>query len=390
MKKKYLIGAFLAFALVGSTYAQDDANLVENASFEGTKGKLKRLKQVNKAVDWFSPTSLRADLYSTSAAGTDIGVPNNIYGKEDASDGENYAGIIAYSYRGKDPRTYVSKELKEKLEKGARYCISYKVSLADLAKYAVNNLGAHLSKKPFEVDGKKDIVLNQKKETVIKISNNKIFEKRYSWETVCGEYEANGGEKFITIGNFDETLDTKFKKLRKKKDFRGSQVPMAYYYIDEVSVKILEEGEKCECGDIDEAEIERVIYNKGVTSLEGFTPEQVVENSTVYFAYLKSELLQRAKEDLDLLAQTMIDNPSLKLNVYGHITADEALAARGDELHLDLASRRIKNVIDYMKSHGIDEDRFETEIMNTSDPESTEGTLVGKAKNRRVSFKKQD
>ncbi len=388
MKKKYLIGAVLAFAIVGNSYAQDDANLVENASFEGTKGKLKRLKQVNKALDWFSPTSLRADLFSKSAGGTDIGVPNNIYGKEEPSDGDNYAGIIAYSYRGKDPRTYISKELKEKLEKGARYCVSYKVSLADLAKYAVNNLGAHLSRKPFEVEGKKDIVLG-KKETVLKISNNKIFEKRYSWETVCAEYEANGGEKFITLGNFNETTDTKFKKLRKKKDFRGSQVPMAYYYIDEVSVKILEEGEKCECGDVDDADIERVIYNKAVTSLDGFTPDQVVENSTVYFAYLKSELPQRAKDDLDALAQTMIDNPKIKLNVYGHTTADEALAARGDELHLDLASRRIKNVIAYLKSHGIDEDRFESEIMNTSDPESKEGTLVGKAKNRRVTFKKQ-
>jgi len=72
--------------------------------------------------------------------------------------------------------------------------------------------------------------------------------------------------------------------------------------------------------------------------------------------------------------------------VYGHITKDESLAARGDEIHLDLASRRIKNVIDYLKSHGLSEDRFESEIMNDSEPESTEGTLVGKAKNRRVAF----
>jgi hypothetical protein len=168
MKKKYLVGAILAFALVGNTYAQDDENLVENGGFEGTKGKLKMLKQINKAMDWFSPTSLRADLFSKSASGTEIGVPDNIYGKEDPAEGDNYAGIIAYSYRGKDPRTYVSKELKSKLEKGARYCVSYKVSLADLAKYAVDNLGSHLSKKPFEVDGKKDIVLDEKY-TVIKI-----------------------------------------------------------------------------------------------------------------------------------------------------------------------------------------------------------------------------
>lgn len=389
MKKKYIIGAFVALAMIGSAYGQESENLVENGSFEGTKGKLKRLKQVNKAVDWFSPTSLRADLFSTSAPGTEIGVPDNIYGKEEPSDGDNYAGIIAYSYRGKDPRTYVSRQMTEKMKKGARYCVSYKVSLADLSKYAVDNLGAFFSKDAIELDGKKDIVLT-KGEPFVRIANNKIFEKRYSWETMCAEYEAEGGEKFITIGNFNETIDTKFKKLRKKKDFKGSQVGYAYYYLDEVSVKVLEEGEKCECGDIDEKEIERVVYSKASTSLEGFTPVQVVENATVYFAYLKSELLPRSKEDLDVLALTMIENPQMKLNLYGHTTSDEALAARGEELHLDLASRRNKNVVEYLMSHGLSADRFESEIMNDSEPESTEGTLVGKAKNRRVVFKIQE
>lgn len=389
MKKRYIIGAFLAFALVGNSYAQDDNNLVDNFSFEGTKGKLKRLKQINKAMDWFSPTSLRADLFTKSAKGTEIGAPDNIYGKEEPSDGDNYAGIIAYSYRGKDPRTYVSRDLKEKLKKGARYCVSYKVSLADLSKYAVNNLGAFLSKNPIEVEGKKDIVLS-KGEEFVRIADNKVFEKRYSWETMCGEFVANGGERYITIGNFNETTDTDWKKLRKKKDFNGAQIPYAYYYIDEVVVKILEEGEKCECGEIDEKEIERVVYSKASSSVDGFTPEQIVANSTVYFAYLKSSLLPRSKEDLDVLALTLIENPTMKLNVYGHTTADEALAARGDEIHLDLASRRIKNVINYLKSHGLGEDRFESEIMNDSEPESREGTLVGKAKNRRVAFKLQN
>ncbi|MEN8793627.1 MAG: hypothetical protein ABF294_04160, partial [Flavobacteriales bacterium] len=85
-------------------------------------------------------------------------------------------------------------------------------------------------------------------------------------------------------------------------------------------------------------------------------------------------------------AEAMIKNPELKLNVLGHITGDEELAARGEEMHLDLASRRIDAVTDYLSSHGISKDRFDKDIKNTSDPESTEGTLVGKAQNRRVGF----
>jgi outer membrane protein OmpA-like peptidoglycan-associated protein len=275
-----------------------------------------------------------------------------------------------------------------KLEKGVRYCISYDVSLSDLSKYAVNNLGAHLSKRPFEVDGKKDIVLG-KKETVVKVGDNKVFEKRYSWEKMCAEYEGVGGERFITIGNFDETAETKFLKLRKKKDFKGTQVPMAYYYIDNVKVVIIEEGESCNCDDVVESEVERIIYSKASTSIEGFTVEEKIDNSTVYFAYLKANLLPNTKDDLDVLAEVMIENPQLRLTVFGHTTKDEALAARSKEEHLGLADRRIGNVIEYLKSHGISEDRFKREVMNDSAPDSDEGTMVAKAKNRRVTFKKQ-
>ncbi|MEN8929262.1 MAG: OmpA family protein [Flavobacteriales bacterium] len=387
MKNKYIIGALFSFAILGTSFGQDTENLVKNGSFEETKGKLKRLKQIDKAEDWFSPTTLKADLYSSRApSGSGIEVPQNAYGKEDAADGENYAGITAYSYRGKSPRTYLSKELDMKLERGVRYCISYDLSLADLSKYAVNNVGAVLSKKAFEIDGKKDIVLGKKDEEIVKVGDNKLFEKRYSWEKMCAEYEGVGGEKFITIGNFDETKDTKFLKLRKKKDYKGTQVPMAYYYIDNVKVVIIEEGESCNCDDVEEAEVPRIIYSKANTSLDGFTPEEKVANSTVYFAYLKANLLPNTKDDLDVLAEVLIENPKMKLTVKGHSTKDEAMKAKSKEEFIDLAERRVDNVIEYLKSHGLSEDRFEKEILDNTEPADAEGTDVAKAKNRRVEF----
>ena len=45
--------------------AQDENNLVLNPSFESMSGKLKKLKQINIAKEWDSPTALKADLYST-------------------------------------------------------------------------------------------------------------------------------------------------------------------------------------------------------------------------------------------------------------------------------------------------------------------------------------
>lgn len=387
MKKKYIIGSLFSL-LVGFSFAQDDQNLVPNPSFEGTKGKLKNIKQIHKAVDWYSPTGLRADLYSATVSDKPISVPDNIYGRENPLEGNNYAGITAYSYNNRLPRTYILTTLKEKLSKGQKYCVKFNVSLADLSKYAVNNLGAHLTKKPIEIDGKENIVFT-KDEPVVKIGSNKIFDGRYNWETVCNVYEAEGKEQYLIIGNFDETRDTKYEKLKKKKDTRGSQKPIAYYYIDEVSVVLLTDENKdiCTCGKQNEEEVERVIYRKQSSNMDDLADEQKVENSTIYFDHLTSEVEPDAKTDLDNLAGLLIDNAGYKVKIIGHATKEEVEIAKNEEFHEDLAKRRIDKTVDYLKSHGLDDSRFETEIMDDLMPASSEDTPLGHAKNRRVEFK---
>jgi len=386
MKKKYIFASILSLSIASFSFAQDADNLVPNPSFEGTKGKLKNIKQITKATDWFSPTGLNADLFSADVSGVPVSAPENLYGKEDPMDGKNYAGIVAYSYNNKSPRTYLLTPLTAKLKKGQKYCVKYNVSLADLSKYAVNNLGAHLTKKAIEVEGKNDIVFT-KKEVVIKTASNKIYEARYNWETVCGEFEAEGNETYLIIGNFNESKDTKYLKLKKGKDIKGSQVPVAYYYIDQVSVELLSDDKKCSCEVGAEEEIERVIYRKQSTSMDELSDAQKVENATIYFDHLKSQLEPDAENDIDALAGILIDNPSYKIKIIGHSTKEEVAKAKEVEFHAELAKRRIEKVLEYFKSHGLDSDRFVTEINDDTKPASTEDTVLGDAKNRRVEFK---
>ena len=105
MRIKLVFTMFLLLSL-NSYKSQEDNNLVINPSFESIDGKLKKLNQINVAKDWYSPTSLKADLFSSSIPG-DIGTPENIYGKEFPKEGENYAGILTYSYNNQKPRTYI-------------------------------------------------------------------------------------------------------------------------------------------------------------------------------------------------------------------------------------------------------------------------------------------
>lgn len=385
MKKKYIFAGILSLSIAGFSFAQDADNLVPNPGFEGTKGKLKNIKQITKATDWNSPTGLNADLFSADVSGVPVSAPDNLYGKEDPMEGKNYAGIVAYSYNNKLPRTYLITPLTDKLKKGQKYCVKYNVSLADLSKYAVNNLGAHLTKKAIEVEGKNDIVFN-KKEVIVKTGSNRIYDAQYNWEPVCGEYEAEGGEIYLLIGNFNESKETKYTKLKKSKDIKGSQVPMAYYYIDEVSIKLMAEDEKCSCELGVEEEVERVIYRKQSNSMDELTDEDKVANATIYFDHLKSSLEPDAERDIDVLAGILIDNPSYKLKIQGHSTKDEVEEAKKVDFHGNLAKRRIEKVIEYFKGHGLEADRFVVDIQDNLKPASTEDSLLGDAKNRRVEF----
>ena len=62
---KNLILVVLLISISSEAYfAQDVSNLILNPSFESMNGKLKKLKQINVASEWDSPTALKADLYS--------------------------------------------------------------------------------------------------------------------------------------------------------------------------------------------------------------------------------------------------------------------------------------------------------------------------------------
>jgi len=115
---KNLILAVLLISISFPAYfAQDVSNMILNPSFESMNGKLKKLKQINVASEWDSPTALKADLYSTEKD-LPVSAPSNQRGKEFPMDGENYAGILAYSYNNKEPRTYIQTQLMSPMSKG--------------------------------------------------------------------------------------------------------------------------------------------------------------------------------------------------------------------------------------------------------------------------------
>ena len=383
MKLKYLALSLLIGTSAVSIAQDDDKNLVQNPGFETIDGKLKKPEQIEVAKHWKSATGEKADLYEEGHKNPLIGTRDNAHGSEDPYEGDHYAGIRAYSYGDKLPRTYLMTELLGPLKKGVQYCVSFKLSLSDKAKYASNYIGAHLSKKPFELEGEESINV----ETHVMHSKNKTFTGQYSWESVCGVFTAQGGEKFLTLGNFTSNKSIDEAKIRKPQGIR-QQTPDAYYYIDDVQVFILDSIQECQCEQegTEEEEVQ-VVYTKQVISKKELSMEDLAAASSIYFAKNAIKFSDFAKNELDVLAQRMLEDTSVKLYVIGHMDDEEVEEGKENPPLKYTDQKRVNAVITYLEGKGVSKTRFIKKTKQADEKADTSGSDIGKAKNRRVEFK---
>jgi len=379
--------ALIPMSLFSFIFAQGE-NLVENGSFESTTGKTKKLGGIEAATGWVSPTGVRADLFTPAAKLPEISTPTNVYGSEEPKDGDNYAGIVAYSYNDKMPRSYVSTKLTSPLKKGLTYCIQANVSLAELSKYSCNQLGVHVSKKQFATEEKSSII----DKTHILIKDNKVLNAMYGWDRVCGSFVAEGGEKYITIGNFTNNDKVLTEKNKKPDNIKGTILIASYYYIDDVSVTLVEAGSSCDCGTADVEEVvSNTVYQKSVVLNEKMTSIQKIEVQANYFGFGKNILQPAGMASLDLIATELKANPTYKLEISGYCDENEISKGLEKPIYADMDKKRIASVIQYLKDKGIAETRIiEAPKANSEqNPDISEGDEedLKMAKNRRVTFK---
>lgn len=378
-----------AFGAVTVAQAQvEDKNLVKNPGFENTQGRLKKDKSIAIAKEWKSPTALAADLYSNTSKEPLSSAMGNPYGQEEPTPGgSNYAGVVMYSFQDKSPRSYISTELVGPLKKGMKYCVSFNVSLADNSKYACNNIGAHLHDNEMTLEEKGNLIMDGKKDVIAKHSKNQVFSQTFGWETMCYIYEARGGEKWITIGNFNATKETKYEKIPKKKGVTAQQVPVAYYYIDDVKVFQLDSIQECQC-EVVKIEKPTVEYSVEYGSNKEFKPEDKVSQDIIYFGAMSAKIDPTGIDHLNDLIKVLNEHPEFtKINVAGHSDHSEVAAVEVDDRAKDLAKKRVDAVVDFLVKGGIAKERLVTEVLNDTKPASKEDDELSRAKNRKVEFK---
>lgn len=384
MKKIMLV---LPLFIASLLMAQEGENLISNGSFESIEKTVKKLGSIQSAVGWTHPTGAKSDLFVPNKKVPDVDPQTNPYGMEEAHDGANFAGIIVYSHNNKLPRTYLTTKLSTPMKKGMKYCVKFYVSLGEYSKYASNNIAANFNKKEFGTTEKNSII----DESHIRHWENKVFNATFSWERICGTYTADGGEKFLTIGNFETNETTNTERVKKDPSLKGTQAIAAYYYIDNISVQLLGTNEQCECG-VDEGVDfgSTVIFSKSDFFKEDMSIEDKVAASSIYFGFGQDLITGAAKRDLNRLVKLMEENPTIKLKVEGHSDIEETkMVDEKPILFKGVSQRRVNEAIKYMVANGIAESRLIGSDSGDRKPANSEETVdeeLKQAKNRRIEF----
>jgi hypothetical protein len=188
-------------------------NLVPNPGFE-VQTSCPLVSEIDKAVPWNTASNATPDLFNTTCP------TQNTSGNSGIGSSGVYIQNSLTNYR-----EYIKVELDSTLIANNTYCVEFYVKAVPF-KYTSDDIGlAFSSTEP-----------SYNQSTNINITPDVINQTGVianSWTKVEGEYLANGGEKWITIGNFNDDSNVTAEILNSSSNFES-----IYFNIDDVSITV--------------------------------------------------------------------------------------------------------------------------------------------------------
>jgi outer membrane protein OmpA-like peptidoglycan-associated protein len=344
---KFIFFFFLSF----STSAQ---NLVPDPGFEIMRRT--PVKHDNSAActrNWMSPTSEGASDYYNKAGDRHAGVPKNIFGRQKPHSGNGYAGICIR----KKFIEYLGTKLSDTLIKDRDYLVEFYVSRAERSIGSVNQFGILFVKKNMFGHPGNGIDIKPGVDSV----SPSGFRNKKKWMKVSQVYHAEGYETALVLGYFNYDKKNKFKGI-------------SHYYVDDVSVSLIERTEKAAAAMITKADVP-------VQETFSPKPDQRITLKNIFFLTNKSELLPESFPELDKLAEYLERENENLIEIAGHTDN-----TGNENMNKILSEARAKAVADYLLAKGIDQARIKYAGYGSSMPVALNGTEEERQQNRRVEF----
>lgn len=232
----------LLILLIFSSNLGIGQNLVPNPSFEVYDACPTNLSnsgdfQLSHATGWYAPTLGTTDYFNTcSGLAGGANIPNTGPGYQTTLDGNGFSGILLQIEDNKlDWFEYAQAKLTSPLIQGYSYKVSFNVNLADDSHYAVQKIGAWISSDPLSQASPQPMPIGDP----LIVNTNGFLTDASGWTKIEGEFIANGGEEYITLGYYSDT--TAADTLRTSV-FADPTSIYSYYYIDGVEVSEVDQS----------------------------------------------------------------------------------------------------------------------------------------------------
>lgn len=224
---------FLLLIIGTSSNAQ---NLVYNGDFEIFDTCPNTSSQLNLCTGWNAPTDGTSDYFnSCSSFSSTVSVPNNFAGFQQPYSGNGYAGFFPFwDAFPCEYREYIQTKLTQPMKVGVKYKIEFYVSLS-FPQAAVEKIGAlfttnQVNRVDFCPIFASPQVVNQ----------NGFLTDSLGWTKIEGDFIANGSEEYLTIGYFEDTINSSDLVLPILPDSITLGFFNPYYYIDGIEITEIE------------------------------------------------------------------------------------------------------------------------------------------------------
>lgn len=155
-------------------------------------------------------------------------------GEGGARTGQAYSQFSCW-YSLFETREMPEVQLIEELTAGVSYRLELYLSLMDSLNYAVRNVGIHFSPTPHVANLDSILALTPQ----VSYEGQEFLTDKEGWMRISGSFVAQGGERYLAIGNFDDDAHTDTISVPNGRAF-NPDLPdfwdVAAYFIDDVSV----------------------------------------------------------------------------------------------------------------------------------------------------------